>query len=329
MMSYGGNNRAQVFFKQHGWSDGGKIEAKYTSRAAELYKQTLSKEIAKTMAEEPTLPSSTVSSLSNGNGNGNSNSNSNGLSFIKTTKQEAPEVVHSSPKASHSVVIKKPLGAKKTGKTGGLGARKLTSKPTENLYDQKPEDPPTPVSSSVTNGTTVSSSVSRFDYVENSQSSEVNSNGSPVLGHVAPPKASSFFSEFGMDPHNGGGNSKKTSSNSTKIQVEETEEARKKFSNAKSISSAQFFGDQNKSAESDAKASLKKFSSSSAISSADLFGQGMDDSTLDLAANEFISRISLQASQDISSLKNMAGETGRKLSSLASTLITDIQDRIL
>lgn len=329
MMSYGGNNRAQVFFKQHGWSDGGKIEAKYTSRAAELYKQTLSKEIAKTMAEEPTLPSSTVSSLSNGNGNGNSNSNSNGLSFIKTTKQEAPEIVHSSPKASHSVVIKKPLGAKKTGKTGGLGARKLTSKPTENLYDQKPEDPPTPVSSSVTNGTTVSSSVSRFDYVENSQSSEVNSNGSPVLGHVAPPKASSFFSEFGMDPHNGGGYSKKSSSNSTKIQVEETEEARKKFSNAKSISSAQFFGDQNKSAESDAKASLKKFSSSSAISSADLFGQGMDDSTLDLAANEFISRISLQASQDISSLKNMAGETGRKLSSLASTLITDIQDRIL
>lgn len=157
--------------------------------------------------------------------------------------------------------------------------------PTENLYDQKPEDPPTPVSSSVTNGTTVSSSVSRFDYVENSQSSEVNSNGSPVLGHVAPPKASSFFSEFGMDPHNGGGYSKKSSSNSTKIQVkthqnafklvpnrnecssmcmnlqvEETEEARKKFSNAKSISSAQFFSDQNKSAESDAKASLKKFS---------------------------------------------------------------------
>lgn len=331
MMSYGGNNRAQVFFKQHGWSDDGKIEAKYTSRAAELYKQTLSKEIAKTMAEEPTLPSSTVSSLSNGNGNSNSNSNGNGngLSFIKTTKQEAPEIVHSSPKASHSVVIKKPLGAKKMGKTGGLGARKLTSKPTENLYDQKPEDPPTPVSSSVTNGTTVSSSVSRFDYVENSQSSEVNSNGSPVLGHVAPPKASSFFSEFGMDPHNGGGYSKKSSSNSTKIQVEETEEARKKFSNAKSISSAQFFGDQNKSNESNAKASLKKFSSSSAISSADLFGQGMDDSTLDLAANEFISRISLQASQDISSLKNMAGETGRKLSSLASTLITDIQDRIL
>ncbi|TYK31170.1 putative ADP-ribosylation factor GTPase-activating protein AGD9 [Cucumis melo var. makuwa] len=327
MMSYGGNNRAQVFFKQHGWNDDGKIEAKYTSRAADLYKRTLSKEVAKTMAEEPPCPSSPVSSHSNGNGNGKSNGNA--LPSIKTTKQEAPEI-SSSPKASHSVVVKKPIGAKKTGKIGGLGARKLTTKTSENLYDQKPEDPPTPVSSSITtNGTTASLLASRFEYVENAQSSDVSSNGSPVFGHIAPPKSSSFFAEFGMDNNHSGVYSKKTGSNSTKIQVEETEEARKKFSNAKSISSAQFFGDQNKSAESEAKASLQKFTSSSAISSADLFGQGMDDSTLDLAANEFISRISLQASQDISSLKNMAGETGRKLSSFASTLMTDIQDRIL
>lgn len=36
-----------------------------------------------------------------------------------------------------------------------------------------------------------------------------------------------------------------------------------------------------------------------------------------------------QAQQDISSLKNIAGETGKKLSSLASTLLNDLQDRIL
>lgn len=44
------------------------------------------------------------------------------------------------------------------------------------------------------------------------------------------------------------------------VQIEETDEARKKFSNAKSISSAQFFGDQNKSGDIEAKASLQKFS---------------------------------------------------------------------
>lgn len=42
------------------------------------------------------------------------------------------------------------------------------------------------------------------------------------------------------------------------FQIQETDEARKKFSNAKSISSSQFFGDQNKDAES--QVSLHKFS---------------------------------------------------------------------
>lgn len=42
------------------------------------------------------------------------------------------------------------------------------------------------------------------------------------------------------------------------FQIEESDEARKKFSNAKSISSSQFFGDQNKDA--DNQVSLQKFS---------------------------------------------------------------------
>lgn len=45
-----------------------------------------------------------------------------------------------------------------------------------------------------------------------------------------------------------------------KIQIQETNEARQKFLNAKSISSAQFFGDQSKSKDVEAQASLQKFS---------------------------------------------------------------------
>ncbi|KAI0500797.1 hypothetical protein KFK09_019014 [Dendrobium nobile] len=52
MMAFGGNNRAQVFFKQHGWTDGRKNEAKYASSSAELYRQILSKEVAKSMEED-------------------------------------------------------------------------------------------------------------------------------------------------------------------------------------------------------------------------------------------------------------------------------------
>lgn len=124
-MSFGGNSRAQAFFKQHGWTDGGKIEAKYTSRAAELYKQILSKEVAKTKSmaeeEESGLPSNLPVSSKPINGNG--------LPHIRTDnpskKQEAPQI-------SVSVVsIKKPIAAKKpAGRTGGLGARKITTKVT-------------------------------------------------------------------------------------------------------------------------------------------------------------------------------------------------------
>lgn len=328
MMSFGGNNRAHVFFKQHGWTDGGKIEAKYTSRAAELYRQLLSKEVAKSAAEDVGLPSSPVASQSS--------QASNGLPDIKISeapkesslgRQEVPEV-SASPRTSHTVAttVKKPFGAKKPGKTGGLGARKLTTKPSENLYEQKPEEPVVPAVSTPASSTSMASPSfgSRFEYVENVQSSDTSSGGTHVINHVAPPKSSNFFAEFGMDS----GFPKKASSNSSKSQVQESEEARKKFSNAKSISSAQFFGDQNTANDLNAQATLQQFSSSSAISSADLFGNS-SDSALDVSASDLINRLSFQAQQDISSLKNIAGETGKKLSSFASSFINDLQDRVL
>ncbi|XP_031097289.1 probable ADP-ribosylation factor GTPase-activating protein AGD9 [Ipomoea triloba] len=329
MMYFGGNNRAQVFFKQHGWTDGGKIEAKYTSRAAELYKQLLSKEVAKSMADDASLPSSPVAPETVSPTNGFSDSKINEAPKASSlAKDETPEVL-AVPKVSHSVVatsIKKPIVAKKTGKSGGLGARKLTAKTSESLYDQKPEEPPVQVSSvsASTSPAAGSSFNSRFDYTENVQPAETNSGGPRVLNHIAPPKSSNFFAEYGMDS----GFTKKASSNSSKAQIEETDEARKKFSNAKSISSAQYFGDQNK-ADAEASVSLQKFSDSRAISSVDLFGHEDDRLPIDLTASDLINRLSFQAQQDISSLKNIAGETGKKISSMATNLISDIQDRIL
>lgn len=53
MMIFGGNKRAHEFFTQHGRADLGKlgIEAKYTSTAANAYRQILAKDVAKSMAE--------------------------------------------------------------------------------------------------------------------------------------------------------------------------------------------------------------------------------------------------------------------------------------
>ncbi|CAN6919870.1 unnamed protein product [Brassica oleracea] len=326
-MMFGGNNRAQVFFKQHGWTDGGKIEAKYTSRAADLYRQILAKEVAKAISQEDTannaLPESPVAAEA-----------SNGISSCSVKEHEATT---SSPKASNTVVpstFKKPIGAKRMGKTGGLGARKLTTKPTGNLYEQKPEEVAPvipPAASSTNNGGSKSSAgsssyASRFEYNDDFQSGGQSVGGTQVLSHVAPPKSSSFFSDFGMDSSY----PKKPSFNSSKSQVEESDEARKKFTNAKSISSAQYFGDQNKNADLESKATLQKFSGSASISSADFFGHGQDDySNVDITATDLINRLSFQAQQDISSVMNIAGETKKKLGTFASGIFSDLQDRML
>nr|GEV38322.1 probable ADP-ribosylation factor GTPase-activating protein AGD9 [Tanacetum cinerariifolium] len=159
----------------------------------------------------------------------------------------------------------------------------------ESLYDQKPEEPVVQVStstSSIPSPSAATPHISRFDYTDSSETVETGPGGVNTLSHVAPPKSSSFFADYGMDS----GFSKK--STSSKVQVQETDEARKKFSNAKSISSAQFFGDPNK-ADLDGQVALQKFSGSAAISSADLFGHD-DDSNLDLSASDLINRLSFQ-----------------------------------
>ncbi|OEL27535.1 putative ADP-ribosylation factor GTPase-activating protein AGD8 [Dichanthelium oligosanthes] len=287
MMAFGGNNRAHAFFKQHGWNDGGKVEAKYTSRAAELYRQILSKEVAKSATNDNALPSSPVASEPPKPAD----------DFPEFKLSEAPadnlngKLEPKSPKApkapthpTFATSVKKPIGAKKVGgKTGGLGVRKLTTKPNESLYEQKPEEPKPAVPALTTTSTTKSGpSHSRFEYTENEPSADSRSGGSHVtLSHVAPPKSSDFFQDYGMS--NG---FQKKSSTASKTQ------------------------------------------GSSSISSADLFGRDVDNSNLDLSAADLINKISFQASQDLSSLKDIAGETGKRLTSLASNFISDL-DRML
>ncbi|AQL05392.1 ADP-ribosylation factor GTPase-activating protein AGD10 [Zea mays] len=221
MMVYGGNNRAQAFFKQHGWTDGGKIEAKYTSRAADLYRQLLAKEVAKSATEDGnnSWPSSPVAaSQASDQTAAFPDLKLTEVSKENVSEKEDSEIVRSPRVPTRS--IKKPIGAKKPGnKTGGLGARKLTSKPNESLYEQKPEETAPVLPSSVIASTTARSKphTSRFEYVENAPAPKTGSSseGNLMSGHVAPPKSSNFFVEFGMDS----GYHKKSTSSSSKVQI--------------------------------------------------------------------------------------------------------------
>jgi hypothetical protein len=88
--------------------------------------------------------------------------------------------------------------------------------PNESLYEQKPEEPK-PVAPALTTTTTTKSGPSahsRFEYMENEPSADSKSGGSHMTGHVAPPKTSDFFQEYGM-----GNGFQKKSSNASKAQV--------------------------------------------------------------------------------------------------------------
>ncbi|XP_057870010.1 probable ADP-ribosylation factor GTPase-activating protein AGD8 isoform X2 [Cryptomeria japonica] len=336
-MSFGGNGRGHTFFKQHGWTDGGKIEAKYTSRAAELYRQLLAKEVAKSVSNGTNHLSSSLPNASQANHEANGfpgeKISTSTNDFFFDQQLASPEVTPSKPEVCPSYpamtnTAKKPLGARRTvgNKTGGLGVKKLTTKPNENLYDQKPEEPtPTHIPSTTTTAAPSASRPSRFSYLENNTDKESNGGGNHISGHVPPPASTNFFAEFGMNA----GNQKKTNASRSKLQIEESNEARQKFADAKSISSSQFFGEQNKAGDPETKVRLQKFSGSTGISSDQFFGHDEDDSPLDLTASELITRLSFQASQDMSTIKNIAGETGKKLTSLASNIFADLQDRVL
>uniref|UniRef100_A0A5B6Z1G9 Arf-GAP domain-containing protein n=1 Tax=Davidia involucrata TaxID=16924 RepID=A0A5B6Z1G9_DAVIN len=212
MMSLGGNQRAHIFFKQHGWIDGGNIEAKYRSTAAKLYPKILSKEA------------------------------------VKSIKEETADLL-STPLASQSMHESSGLPDVKIP----VALEKYSLENHENF------------------------DVSAFP-IGHSQTVLTNSVKKPLDGidHVSQPKSSSSFAEVGMEKEI----QKRASTSSSKVEIQVTDEARKRFPNAKSISSAQFFRDQNKAVDMEAQASLQKFVGSTSISSADIFESKVDNAPL-------------------------------------------------
>eukprot|EP00245_Coleochaete_scutata_P001647 TRINITY_DN12034_c0_g1_i2.p1 TRINITY_DN12034_c0_g1~~TRINITY_DN12034_c0_g1_i2.p1 ORF type:complete len:410 (+),score=81.52 TRINITY_DN12034_c0_g1_i2:88-1317(+) len=327
VMAFGGNGRARAFFKQHGWTDGGKIESKYTSRAAELYKQLVNKEVAKSnVATAATV--STPSSFGAMSGAQSPLTVGTAVSeapVVNPAKEEQPAPPPPGVSRTSSAVGRKTaITTKKTGmKSGGLGVKKLAAKTSESLYDQKPLELPAEPAAGATTAT-LPVRASRFSMPEEQTTTPATTASS---GHVAAPAPSSdFFAEFG-------GNRRTGNNQRTKTQMEDSTEAQKKYGNAKAISSAQFFNDDSKEDNREKEVRLQRFANSSAISSADFYGEGETNGGpgaggLDVTAGELIGKLSLQAKQDMSQLSSLVGTAGKKITAVASNLMSELQDRI-
>lgn len=168
VMEAGGNARARQFFKQHGWVNSGAemIEAKYTSRAAQLYRTMLDKEVTRTMEGlEPSAPTSPTyfkreqqsqqqnqwneeeegNEIAEGGGTrvaaaaGGGGGKAKDLAGSEGSSSSSRAVGTSAKTIGGPKKVRVGGGSKK-GKTGGLGVKKLAQKVDDKLFEQPPAE---------------------------------------------------------------------------------------------------------------------------------------------------------------------------------------------
>ncbi|GFR50517.1 hypothetical protein Agub_g12785 [Astrephomene gubernaculifera] len=364
LMAAGGNLRGRQFFKQHGWDDIGsdKIEAKYTSRAAQLYRALLEKE-----AQKATVHALQQSISSSHDKAGHRADHPGELSDFKHIEPEhqAPEAAQpaeaAAPQASgehaaaaadssaKAAAVPKPVttikprpaasGAKKT--TGKLGlVKKLESKVDDSIFAQAPAPEPVkpepaaqatslPGSSGAASSSTGAAAGSRFAYDTLNAEAPALQRGKDGHLTIGGAGGSDFFAAAPARPANrSGGGAPPKSEASREVQDEQL----KKYAKAKAISSRDF-QQNDANAEHERQMRLSKFQGAAAISSADFFGREESHGSLsgaggsgdlDITAAEIVNRLSFQAKQDMQQMKQMAAAATKKLTGMASKLISDL-----
>jgi ADP-ribosylation factor GTPase-activating protein 2/3 len=353
LAAVGGNLRARTFFKQHGWDDVGadKIEAKYTSRAAQLYRRQLEKDAAKLLA----------------------GGDADAIVADSSTSGKPAAAAPSNLVAANTAARAAAVGAKsrlpptrRPGAAGraGAGARRAAAAAVdESLFEQAPEEaaPEAPAAALESMDAEVSPlpASSRF----NLDAIEEKTRAAPARGkdgHLTLSASDDFFSDpmgsnvgrkDSLDGGNGvsgvGGSSARAGSGrpgapggrrgaAPPPPPADSGAAQQRFGNAKSISSASYFNTDTKESEYERQGKIAQFQGSTSISSDAYFGRASASSggggggggaggSLDAAAAELVSKIGLTARQDVEQLKAMASEAASKMSSLAQSFMRDLQ----
>ncbi len=351
LMAAGGNQRARTFFKQHGWEEVGadKIEAKYTSRAAQLYRRQLERDASRLGAdgEAPPAPGAPAAG--------------------PAAPAGAPRPAPAAGKLAARVGAPRRAGAR----GAGLGVRKAAAAVDESLFDQAPaEEAPAPAAAPLgadgfeafedAGGAPAPSSRFNLDAMEErarpAPARGADGHLSLSVGGAAGAIGDDFFAggaapggrresvesplAFGGGgagfggrpaPPRAGRNGGAAPPAPGGAAAADSGAAQQRFGNAKSISSSAYHGGDSKESDYERQARMSQFQGSAAISSDAYFGRagpgggGGGGSSLDAAAADLVSRVSLTAREDARQLGALAAEAGSKLSQLAQGFLRDLQ----
>ena len=416
LMAAGGNAKARAFFKQHGWDAGAggadKVEAKYASRAAALYKTSLARDAAGGGSADPASPlggaggaAAAAAALATAAAGGSGGGGAPPVpSPVKPTGPPAPK-----PRLVLGGGARRPAGR------GGLGASRVGAVRTSaavdaSVFEQAPA-PPSPLAPSpraasaaatprASTGGGDGGGGSRFAYGGGFEDDEEEEEeAAPTVtrgadGHVSLAGLGSddFFESggrpaasprgSGLTPRAGGAappRPKQTlggaraarhaaraqglaapraanGASAAAAAAADGDAAVRRFGNAKSISSSQYYGDgDGGAAAAEASARLSRFTGATAISSADFYGGGPGASSaggggggggygggggggssysggggsggfdLDATASELVGRLAVSAAADLEQVKQLAGAASRKFASAAQSFLRDLQ----
>jgi len=339
VMDVGGNANAKAFFRDHGVTDM-KTESKYQTRAAQLYNHKLKeltddskkKKTTTPAAEDPKAEPVTSATTSS----------STSTSSTAKPKKEAPafqweeeEPEKEDPANKYTPAPSKSLSpdSRVESKTAGrLGAKKVASKSffadfdLEDDEEKEQELPPPPSNKSKNQASDdASTRFSRLSYMDD----EPKSKNSPTLEKSPSADRNSKPSERNsVYDSRAPGRNNNNNRPPTRERDDNTDYARKNFTSAKSISSDQYFGtdkQDNNSHEKDMR--LSRFAGSSSISSADYFDRDESATMSDMSASDVARKFAYTAKTDLGQFSTVVGEGARKLSTIASSFLNDLQDR--
>jgi len=332
-METGGNKKAKEFFKQHGgYVDGKFVDTNYTGRTAELYRNKLRGEVEGESKKKSTFAEMSAKAKETPEPAKKPTPSKFDVEEDEEEDADFPAAKPTTTAPTKSTTVAAPqkptatiLASKKVGKKG-MGATKVSTDffaqwDVDDDEEEEIEEEPEPVQEEKTFAS------SRFavgnDPVRKSSSSS--STGSTSLDNSQAKTQKASVTSDSFVPVR------------SKIEVNKQQQkpdqgygfAQQNFNKAKSISSTQFFGEDESKDDPEKKIRLSRFDGARSISSAQYYDRDEEDmpSGGDVSASDIARKLAYTAKNDLSNVKEVLADSTRKFSDMASNFFQELSER--